>query len=180
MGEMTNLYLIGMDSHRLSGAIPNSFSSVRGISIWSTSENELSGAIPDAFGRMLRLSHLSSRYNKLCGVMPHAVSLGAELHKLGVITLSYNVLSGPVLEGIAALRALRIIELQVNRLSGHIPDAFANVEALMDLHLTSNRFSWSNPRCDKRHAGHHGYSSLGPQQVVWDCSHQSDMQSKLD
>ena len=66
---------------------------------------------------MLRLAYLYSNYNKLCGMLPHAMSFRAELHTLVRIVLSYNMLSGPILEGIAALRSLIGIELQVSKLS---------------------------------------------------------------
>ncbi|XP_047949634.1 receptor-like protein EIX1 [Salvia hispanica] len=89
------LKLIDFSSNRLTGNIPKSFSTMRGLISLNLSRNSLTGLIPD-IGNMHMLYSLDLSHNQLLGKIPTSL---AEVHTLGFLDLSNNNLSGKIPTG---------------------------------------------------------------------------------
>ncbi|KAL1555566.1 receptor-like protein EIX1 [Salvia divinorum] len=87
------LKLVDFSSNRLSGSIPKSFSSMRGLNSLNLSKNSLTGYIIPDIGKMEMLDSLDLSHNQLSGKIPTSL---AEIYTLGVLDLSDNNLSGKI------------------------------------------------------------------------------------
>ncbi|XP_047950169.1 receptor-like protein EIX2 isoform X2 [Salvia hispanica] len=90
------LKLIDFSSNRLSGNIPKSFSSMKGLISLNLSRNSLTGYIIPDIGNLEVLDSLDLSHNHLYGKIPTSL---AEIHTLGVLDLSSNNLSGKIPTG---------------------------------------------------------------------------------
>ncbi|XP_047949616.1 receptor-like protein EIX2 [Salvia hispanica] len=91
------LKLIDFSSNRLTGNIPKSFSTMRGLISLNLSRNSLTGHIIPDIGNMHMLDSLDLSHNQLLGKIPTSL---AEIHTLGFLDLSNNNLSGKIPTGI--------------------------------------------------------------------------------
>ncbi|KAL1555662.1 receptor-like protein EIX2 [Salvia divinorum] len=90
------LKLIDFSSNRLTGNIPRSFSTMRGLISLNLSRNSLTGYIIPNIGNMEVLDSLDLSYNQLSGKIPTSL---AEIHTLRVLDLSNNNLTGKIPTG---------------------------------------------------------------------------------
>ncbi|XP_047949623.1 receptor-like protein EIX2 [Salvia hispanica] len=87
------LKLIDFSSNRLTGNIPKSFSTLRGLISLNLSRNSLKGYIIPDIGNMEVIDSLDLSHNQLYGKIPTSL---AEIHNLGFLDLSNNNLSGKI------------------------------------------------------------------------------------
>ncbi|XP_047940762.1 receptor-like protein EIX1 [Salvia hispanica] len=87
------LKLIDFSCNRLSGNIPQSFSSMRGLISLNLSSNRFTGNIIPYIGEMEMLECLDLSNNQLSGKIPTSL---AQLQYLAVLDLSNNILSGEI------------------------------------------------------------------------------------
>ncbi|KAL1555568.1 receptor-like protein EIX1 [Salvia divinorum] len=87
------LKLIDFSCNRLTGSIPKSFSTMRGLTSLNLSRNSLSGHIIPDIGNMEMLDSLDLSYNQLSGKIPTSLS---QIYTLGFLDLSSNNLSGKI------------------------------------------------------------------------------------
>ncbi|XP_047947660.1 receptor-like protein EIX2 [Salvia hispanica] len=87
------LKLIDFSSNRLTGNIPKSFCTLRGLISLNLSRNSLKGYIILDIGNMEVLDSLDLSHNQLYGKIPTSL---AEIHNLGFLDLSNNNFSGKI------------------------------------------------------------------------------------
>ncbi|XP_047945274.1 receptor-like protein EIX2 [Salvia hispanica] len=95
-GNIVLLKLIDFSSNGLTGNIPKSFSTMRGLRSLNLSRNSLTGYIIPDIGKMEVLDSLDLSHNQLSSKIP--ISL-AGIHTLGYLDLSNNSLSGKIPTG---------------------------------------------------------------------------------
>ena len=95
-GNIVLLKLIDFSSNGLTGNIPKSFSTMRGLRSLNLSRNSLTGYIIPDIGKMELLDSLDLSHNQLAGQIPTSL---AEIDTLGVLDLSNNNLSGKIPTG---------------------------------------------------------------------------------
>ncbi|KAF2589884.1 hypothetical protein F2Q70_00042106 [Brassica cretica] len=116
LGNLTNLEVLRLSYMRLAGEIPSSFSSLNSLTELYIFGNELTGS----FSPLFNLSKLSSLYlssNLFSGNVPSS-------SKLEYLHLSYNRLSGRILEPLSKLTNLKLLDLSFQNTTYPINSVF--------------------------------------------------------
>ncbi|MQL94136.1 hypothetical protein Taro_026784 [Colocasia esculenta] len=130
----------------LAGTLPPSLANLTALSQLVLTPGRVAGPIPEALGGSalpaLRLLSLSG--NLLSGPIPASFAAAGALPNLHTLDLGHNRLSGPVPDGLLAMPSLRVLVLAANGgLSGRIPPLAV---PLLHLDLRGNNFTGSIPR----------------------------------
>ena len=166
LGNLTNLFALGLRENQLSGAIPATLGNLSGLWIFSLSGNQLSGEIPTELGDLPNLAYLSLDNNQLSGNIPPELgglsnlqglllnsnhlsgAIPAELgnmSNLGTLYLGHNQLSGTIPTELGNASNLYEMDLSYNELSGEIPAELGNISNLATLNLDHNQLSGTIP-----------------------------------
>ena len=193
LGGLVNLEILDLGDNDLSGSIPSRLGDLASLKQLYLDGNALTGSIPDLSG-LVELKVLKLERNQLSGALPVALLTLPELvelrlgnngfdrplpqipaaapddpHKLEILDLNYNDLtgglpsslsnlgnltelrlwgsdlSGPIPPQIGELSRLRSLSLGHNRLSGELPEELAELSNLTSLNLSSNNLSGPIP-----------------------------------
>ncbi|GJP67885.1 hypothetical protein CLOP_g24644 [Closterium sp. NIES-67] len=157
---------IRMDSTNISGAIPDSISSLTALTWLDLGYNQLDGSIPAGFGNLPALQYLALTNNQLTGPIPAGIGnlpnlkvlymggnqltgpipdVFGNLTNLDTLFLGLNSLTGSIPNSITSLNQLSILSLASNSLTGSIPDSFTSLNQLSSLSLASNSLTGSIP-----------------------------------
>ncbi|XP_022767691.1 probable LRR receptor-like serine/threonine-protein kinase At3g47570 isoform X5 [Durio zibethinus] len=143
IGNLVNLYNLGMEGNHLSGTVPDVVGKLQKLQGLNLNVNRFSGSIPFSFGNLTSLVSLFMEENRFEGSIPP--SLG-NCQNLLVLNFSSNNLSGSIPREIVALSSLSIaLSISHNSLSGSIPVEVGNLNNLVELDLAENRLSGEIP-----------------------------------
>ncbi|KAG0468989.1 hypothetical protein HPP92_018317 [Vanilla planifolia] len=173
LSQCSLLQNISMANNTLSGFIPSNLSRSLSLQILDLTNNQLGGTIPASLGALkdlveLRLGNnmLESKQdrdwdffsslpncsnlrvidisrNMLGGVLP--ISLANLSSDLQQILISWNQISGSILQGIEKLVNLRYLDTTSNILTGTIPSAIGSLDRLETMRLRRNKISGTIP-----------------------------------
>ncbi|XP_039040885.1 receptor protein kinase-like protein At4g34220 isoform X2 [Hibiscus syriacus] len=117
IGGMTSLQILNLSDNALSGKVPKNLTAFQNFTVVSLRGNYFTGDIPSGFDSVEVLD-LSS--NLLNGSLP--IDFGGA--NLGLLNLSYNKISGPILPEFAKqIPHKATIDLSFNNLTGAIPES---------------------------------------------------------
>ncbi|WMV16665.1 hypothetical protein MTR67_010050 [Solanum verrucosum] len=145
---LPNLQVIALQENKLSGNVPEGFSSLLGMQYLNLSSNSFSGHIPSTFGFLTSLVVLSLSNNHINGSIPPDLGncsalIPADLGRLShlsVLDLGRNNLTGEVPVDISNCSSLTSLVLDLNHLSGNIPESLSRLSNLTVLDLSTNNF----------------------------------------
>jgi LRR receptor-like serine/threonine-protein kinase FLS2 len=131
----TTLTTIDAYQCQITGHIPMSIDSLRGLTWLDLGNNNLTGNIPSTMGGLEGLQRLYLDGNKIKGFIPDSI---CQLKNLGELYLSNNKISGSIPNCISDLNILQRLYLSSNRLESPIPLNLWNLENLLFLNLSLN------------------------------------------
>lgn len=100
--------------------------------------NQLSGTIPDVFSKVSKLRVFTALSCGLGGGLPPSIVLAEQLE---VLDLGYNFLSGTIPADMGSSKFLRYLFLMANQLTGAVPETLAAHPVLQALDLSKNRLA---------------------------------------
>ncbi|KXG21263.1 hypothetical protein SORBI_3009G037500 [Sorghum bicolor] len=107
------------------------------------SNNELNGSTPENLGSLHRLTLMTLSFNRLSGAISGVIfSLSSPTD---AFLLSHNYLSGVLPPQIGSLKHVTTLDLSRNNLSGEVPEALGDCASLVYLSLDDNYFTGSIP-----------------------------------
>lgn len=128
VGSLTNLVHLYISENNLSGPLPDSLGNclISMMKLRLNGNNSFSGAIPTSFSSMRGLILLNLTDNMLSGKIPEELSCISALEEL---CLAHNNLSGPIPQTFGNMTSLNHLDVSFNQLSGQIPvqGVFTNV-----------------------------------------------------
>jgi len=141
----TNLHSLELDGNLLEGRIPNGFGKVmNSLENFDLSRNHLQGEIPSFFGNICTLETLYLSNNNLSGEVSNFIQTYSwcNKHKLWILDLSYNRITGMLPKKIGSLSRLKYLNLEGNSLEGNINEShLTNLSNLKALFLNYNSVS---------------------------------------
>ncbi|XP_052186242.1 DNA damage-repair/toleration protein DRT100-like [Diospyros lotus] len=158
MSQLANLRFVGISKNFISGQIPANLGKLRGLQTLDLSYNQLTGSIPWSIGALPALSNVILCHNRLSGPVPTFASqtltrldlkhnnLSGPLNpaslppSLEYLSLSWNLLDGPVDQLLSRLNRLNYLDLSLNRFTGGIPGCLFSFP-ISSLQLQRNSFS---------------------------------------
>ena len=132
----TQLRLTHLASNRLSGSLPQDLLGLSSLDHFNSHLNKLSGTLPALYSE--RLFSVVASHNMISGSCPDTFNTS----KLKYLTLSSNMLSGPLPFSIANSSTLKALIMHSNRLDSSVP-SFENLISCENLTLFDNSFTGS-------------------------------------
>ncbi|KAJ4955029.1 hypothetical protein NE237_011812 [Protea cynaroides] len=139
LSQLKNLRFLAISKNFISGEIPPALVELQSLQTLDLSYNQLSGGIPPAIGTIRSLSNVILCHNHFTGLIPSftsqtltrldlkdnnltgAISPSSLPPSLQYLSLSNNLLNGPVDVLLARLNQLNYLDLSSNRFTGSIP-----------------------------------------------------------
>ena len=128
IGNLTNLYYLGLSDNQLTGSIPPEIGNLTNLTILWLYSNELTGSIPSEIGNLTNLIQLGLRNNQLTGSIPPEIGNLTNLTGLG---------------------------LHDNQLTGDIPNIICDldIEWSSNLNISNNQLCPPYPSCIEDYVG---------------------------
>lgn len=167
LGNLDNLYLLGMDHNLFSGAIPSFFGKFRMVQKLFLNNNKLSSQIPPSLLNMTSLYGLYISDNRLEGSIPPNLGNSQSLREmivsknnlngsipsetfsflsyLTLLNLSYNFFSGSLPTEIGKLTSVYLLDISHNQFSEEIPETIADCSSLEYIYMQANFFQGEIP-----------------------------------
>ncbi|XP_068664730.1 probably inactive leucine-rich repeat receptor-like protein kinase At3g28040 [Aristolochia californica] len=145
LGRVLSLRRLDLSYNSFSGTIPDEFTNLTTIRFLDFSGNSLSGTIQEQFfAGCVSLQSVSLSGNLLEGPIPSTL---AQCVSLGALNLSDNHLSGnpDFSNAIWSLRKIGVLDLSKNMFTGPVPVGIALLHSLKELHLEGNQFEGPLP-----------------------------------
>jgi Leucine-rich repeat (LRR) protein len=142
VGDLTQLYYIGIEYSDISGPIPKELGSISTLGYIIFTSNKLSGPIPPELGQLSNLDQLQLTGNKLTGQIPIQLT---NLSKLSLFHVYDNDMSGPIPPELSNMKSLLSLYLSVNSFSGPIPPELGDLPDLEMLYLDNNQLTGTIP-----------------------------------
>ncbi|CAK9168899.1 unnamed protein product [Ilex paraguariensis] len=143
LGNLTALSLLRLDQNNLQGNIPSSMGNCQNLLELDLSRNSFNGTIP---GHVLGISSLSIAldlsYNHLTGSLVDEVG---NLKNLGFLSVSKNMLSGKISSNLGSCQSLEFLYMDGNFFQGTIPSSFSSLKGIQELDLSGNNLSGKIP-----------------------------------
>ena len=134
----TNVVVLNLTDHGLSGTIPNSFGGLTMLSKLYLNNNELSGSIENNMIKHLTyLKELDLSKNLLSGSVP----ILSNLTSLNTLALNGNQFSGFITRTLGKLHNLEFLDLSFNQLVGSVPSQISTMMSLVHFDLSNNHVS---------------------------------------
>ncbi|WP_420316915.1 leucine-rich repeat domain-containing protein [Ekhidna sp.] len=130
IGELEDLKKLQITGCNLQGDLPSELSNLTKLETLELWSNRLTGQIPD-ISTLTNLTELNLNFNLLEGPIPQGIGNLVNLTKLD---LAQNNLSGDIPSEIGNLTALELLNLSFNELTS-VPSEIGNLVSLTDLHL---------------------------------------------
>ncbi|GER43738.1 leucine-rich repeat-containing protein [Striga asiatica] len=158
ISQLKLLRFLAVSRNFISGEIPSGLGELRGLQTLDLSFNQFTGAIPISVGSLPALSNVVLSHNHLTGRVPPFASqtltrlelkhnnLSGSLPVPGLppsvqyLSLSWNLLTGPLGQALSGLTQLNYIDLSMNRFTGPIP-IYLFTFPINNLQLQRNQFS---------------------------------------
>ncbi|XP_074275149.1 LRR receptor-like serine/threonine-protein kinase RPK2 [Silene latifolia] len=128
--HVTSLNLAGKN---LAGTLHSAAGNLSELRFLSLQNNAFSGDIPPEIGNLRRLETLELQSNNFSGRIPNLV-----VSSVRVVNLSFNLLTGPIPEGLIGFGRVRVLDLSNNQLSGKINLGNGDCLFLQHLKLSNN------------------------------------------
>ncbi|CAN1344610.1 Receptor-like protein EIX2 [Linum perenne] len=150
--QMRDTEFLNLQGNRLSGEIPDCWSSWGSLKVIRLGNNELRGNIAKSIGTLKNLLSLRVQNNSLTGEIPLSLGncsnlisvdlgdnrfegnipkwIGEKLSRLAIINLRGNKFQGGIPEELCHLQLLQILDLSHNLLSGNLPECVDNITAM--------------------------------------------------
>ncbi|SPT20803.1 unnamed protein product [Triticum aestivum] len=152
---LENLSVLDISWNKLHGNIPPWLGSLNNLFYIDLSNNSFTGELPESFTRMKGLissngssERASTEYIPLF-IKKNSTGKGLQYNQASSfpasLSLSNNLLAGPVLPGFGHLVKLHVLDLSWNNFSGRIPDELSDMSSLEKLKLAHNDLSGSIP-----------------------------------
>ncbi|XP_059624386.1 systemin receptor SR160-like [Cornus florida] len=142
----SSLVELDISENKLSGTVPESFSSCSSLQLFDISSNNFSGELPiDTLLNLTNLKTLVLSFNNFDGGLSDSLS---KLPYLETLDLSSNNLSGSIpweLCGQDHGKSLKVLYLQNNNFNGPIPESLSNCSELVSLDLSFNFLNGTIP-----------------------------------
>ncbi|XP_057998006.1 LRR receptor-like serine/threonine-protein kinase EFR [Hevea brasiliensis] len=167
VGNLVNLYALGLEENHFSGTIPISFGKLRKLQKLYLHTNLLSGQIPPSLGNLSQLYELHLGENKLQGNITSSIANCQNLQALDIsnnfligfippeiiglsslstiLNLSHNTLTGPLPQEIHKLKNINALDVSQNKLYGEIPETIGDCLMLENLNMQGNFLQGSIP-----------------------------------
>ena len=134
---------INLNSNNLSGVIPESFSSLTELEVFSIRSNSVNGAFPlSTFTNQTKLQYVDINSNFMVGFIPPEIS---NLTSLWYLNIGWNFFYGAIPAEMTNLANLQYAYLHNNQLSGNIPSGPGTMPNLQVLSLANNNFTGTVP-----------------------------------
>ncbi|CAI9108836.1 OLC1v1008532C1 [Oldenlandia corymbosa var. corymbosa] len=144
LGNLANLYLLGMDHNLFSGYIPSFLHKFQNLQKLFLNNNKLSGQIPSVLFNMTSLYGLYLSDNELEGNLPQIEADSESLHEL---VLSGNNLNGSIpAEIFSFFSALTFLNLSNNFFSCSLPTEIEMLKNVYKLDISRNALSGEIPQ----------------------------------
>jgi Leucine-rich repeat (LRR) protein len=143
---LPNLHELYLGNNSFVGQIPTSLGNPSSLEIIDLSENYFTGEIPRSFGNLSQLYSLNLEVNMLEAARDSEgwefLDALANCSSLNKLSLSYNLLNGPIPNSIANLSTtLRYLVMGSNNLSGIVPPTIGKFSGLIRLSLEENNLT---------------------------------------
>ncbi|KAK6947670.1 Leucine-rich repeat-containing N-terminal, plant-type [Dillenia turbinata] len=139
LAELKSLRILTLYGNQFSGNIPDDYAQITTLWKINLSSNALSGSIPEFLGDLGSLRFLDLSRNGYSGEIPSA--LFKNCYKTKFVSLSHNILSGPVPVSLANCSNLIGFDFSYNNLIGEFPQELCEMPILVYLSLGSNSLS---------------------------------------
>ncbi|GFP82027.1 probably inactive leucine-rich repeat receptor-like protein kinase imk2 [Phtheirospermum japonicum] len=158
ISQLKFLRFLAVSRNFISGEIPVGLGELQGLQTLDLSFNQLTGSIPFSIGSLPALSNVILCHNRLTGPVPPFASqtlirldlkhnnLSGSIPVLGLppsiqyLSLSWNLLAGPVDLVLSGLNQLNYVDISMNRFTGSIPVTLFSFP-ISNLQLQRNQFS---------------------------------------
>ncbi|KAL6563841.1 hypothetical protein OROGR_002800 [Orobanche gracilis] len=139
ISQLKLLRFLAISHNFISGEIPTSLGELRGLQTLDLSFNQLTGSIPFSIGSLPALSNSILCHNRITGPVPPFAS-----QTLTRLDLKHNNLSGP-LPTIGLPLSIQHLSLSMNLLTGPVDTFLSGLDQLSYVDLSMNRFAGSIP-----------------------------------
>ncbi|XVF20553.1 hypothetical protein REPUB_Repub12eG0010400 [Reevesia pubescens] len=136
VGNLTTLKTVFLDGTSFQGVIPWEVGNLLSLEKFVVVNTSLIGQIPASFFNISSLKTVYFYNNSLSGSIPDNICF--HLHKLEVLDLTYNHISGHIPSNIGECSNLQNVSLYANRVTGLIPTSMGNLTRLKQLYLSFN------------------------------------------
>ena len=134
---------INLNSNNLSGVIPESFSILTELEVFSIRSNSVNGAFPlSTFTNQTKLQYVDINSNFMVGFIPPEIS---NLTSLWYLDIGWNGFYGNIPAEMTNLANLQYAYLHNNQLSGNIPSGPGTMPNLQVLQLANNNLTGAVP-----------------------------------
>ena len=143
-----NLQHLTLRNLGLNGGISNNIANLTNLVSIDLSKNKLDGRIPRLIGNLCNLEEINLSDNKLTENISEIFESfsGCLIDSLISLDLSYNKISGHLIDKIAKLKKLSVLDLTGNSITGPIPESIGNLSSLTTLNLRYNELSGTLPK----------------------------------
>ncbi|XP_022890854.1 probable LRR receptor-like serine/threonine-protein kinase IRK [Olea europaea var. sylvestris] len=170
IGEMRSLETLDLSENNLTGQVPDSLGKLLSLKVLNVSKNSLTGLLPESMKNCVNLLTLDISHNYLTGELPSwpfelglqqllfsdnrlsgsvdntlASSLESSRHKLVVLDISKNQLSGEIPSSTGDFSNLHFLNMSKNSFVGSIPARIGQLKILETLDLSDNQLNGSIP-----------------------------------
>ncbi|KAL2541848.1 Leucine-rich repeat protein kinase family protein [Abeliophyllum distichum] len=170
IGEMRSLETLDLSENNFNGQVPDSLGKLPSLKVLNVSKNSLSGILPESMRNCVNLLTLDISHNYFTGELPSwpfelglqqllfsdnrlsgnvdnafASSLESSRHKLVILDVSKNQLSGEIPSSTGGFSRLHLLNMSKNSFAGSIPASIGQLKIAYILDLSGNQLNGSIP-----------------------------------
>lgn len=165
LGHNGKLKLLDVANNHLTGLVPRDLCKGGKLETLVLMQNFFFGPIPEELGECKSLRKIRIMKNQLEGTIPagifnlpvlEMIELNDNLFsgglwskflggKLGILSLSANLITGKIPSEIQNLKSLQTLSLELNRFSGEIPEEIFRLQMLTKINVSANNLSGEIP-----------------------------------
>lgn len=140
--SLVHLEVLSLSMNNLTGTLPPSWSALVNLKRLEVLGNQITGTLPESWSALVNLEHLWLKENQLTGTLPESWS---SLVKLQDLWLNLNKLTGTIPKSWSTFKKMRNLSLNGNQLTGPLPESWSNFTEMWQLELNENQFTGNLP-----------------------------------